>query len=431
MSTQSRKNGLAVSVLALLLGLLPVGAATPPIDDDPEKADATEESAAPSSRPWNTFDKKQMSGYFFGGIALDSVRHWQESGSQGLLGDLGGFETPEIRVVRLGLAGNLKFSKPWFYHVSLAYLGFGRGFDRETEPSWTLFDLRLEIPVGKAGRLTVGKFKEPFSTERLMGGGVLPGMERAMGTEALTPARNAGVQLSNSSANKRMTWAAGVFNDFAFSHESFSDGSNQVIGRVTGLAMDEPDGRGLLHFGLAARYSDVETGLLAFNTKPEVNPFPLVLETGNFAAESMTYGLIEAYYQKGRLWLGSELITASIESTANSDPTFQSAWVQASWILNGKSRPYIHDRGFFGVLRPERNVTDRGPGLFEIGARFSTVDLEDRGVSGGEGSRLTGMVNWYLTNKALLAFNYGLIDLDVGGASSTSQTFQMRLFLLF
>ena len=83
------------------------------------------------------------------------------------------------------------------------------------------------------------------------------------------------------------------------------------------------------------------------------------------------------------------------------------------------------------MLRPEKSVTDGGRGLFEIGARISSLDLEDGAIHGGEGSRLTGIFNWYLRGKTLLAFNYGLIDLDVDGVSTTTHTFQMRLFLLF
>jgi len=413
---------------AVVLFGMTAGAGEPSAETD--ETVATDESATPS-RPWNVFETRWISGRLFGGLALDTVRHIQEEGSEEQLGDLTEYEKPEVRVARLGLAGTLNFSRPWVYYISGAYLGFGRGFDRQTDDSWSLFDLRLEIPLGKVGRLTVGKFKEPFSMERLMGGGVMPGIERAMGTDALTPARNVGVQLGNSVANNRMTWAAGVFNDWAFTGESFDRAANQLIGRLTGLVMDQPDGSGLLHLGLSGRYSDVKPGFLKFSTTPEVFQFPTVLDTGEFEAETMTHGLIEAYYQRGRLWLGGEAFRTWIGSTAAGDPTFESAWLQASWILNGGSRPYIRERGIFGVLQPERNVTDGGLGLFEIGARVSTVDLDDGRVHGGESARLTGICNWYLTGQALLAFNYGLIRLEVDGTESTTHTFQLRLFLLF
>ena len=76
-------------------------------------------------------------------------------------------------------------------------------------------------------------------------------------------------------------------------------------------------------------------------------------------------------------------------------------------------------------------MSNGGRGLFEIGVRYSALDLEDGAVRGGESSRLTGVFNWYLTARSLLAFNYGLIRLDVDNPESYTHAFQLRLFLLF
>ncbi len=100
-----------------------------------------------------------------------------------------------------------------------------RWISRSEDASWSLFDLWVEAPIGNIGWLTVGKFKEPLSMERLMGGGFMPGIERTMGTDALTPSRNVGLQIGNHFANARMTWTAGVFNDWAFTGESFCSAS--------------------------------------------------------------------------------------------------------------------------------------------------------------------------------------------------------------
>ena len=361
-------------------------------------------------RPWNAFETSWINGLFFGGMALDFVRYAQNPASREQLGDLTDYEVPEIRVMRLGLAGTFNFSRPWRWYVSGAYRGFDQGFDRSEDETWSLFDLWVEAPLGRLGWLTVGKFKEPLSMERLMGGGFMPGIERAMGTDALTPSRNVGVQLGGHLAHARMTWAAGVFNDWAFTGESFGRAASQV--RFQPALLRKP-------------------GVLRFKTTPEVFSFPTVLDTREFPAESMTHGLLEAYYQKGSLWLGSELLFTSVDSPESGDPVFRSAWVQASWVLNGSSRPYSPERGLFGVLRPAKGVSRGGRGLFEIGVRYSALDLDDGAVRGGESSRLTGIFNWYLTARSLLAFNYGLIRLALDGVESHTQAFQMRLFLLF
>ena len=212
-------------VIALCVGLLcPIpasaGESAPwPAGGGPDDIGGPAGEAPP--RPWNAFETSWINGLFFGGMALDFVRYAQNPASREQLGDLTDYEVPEIRVMRLGLAGTFNFSRPWRWYVSGAYRGFDQGFDRSEDETWSLFDLWVEAPLGRLGWLTVGKFKEPLSMERLMGGGFMPGIERAMGTDALTPSRNVGVQLGGHLAHARMTWAAGVFNDWAFTGESF------------------------------------------------------------------------------------------------------------------------------------------------------------------------------------------------------------------
>ena len=151
----------------------------------------------------------------------------------------------------------------------------------------------------------------------------------------------------------------------------------------------------------------------------------------------MTHVGIEAHYQKGPFWLATEQIYTKIESIEYDDPSFSSLFVQASWIVNGASRPYVKRSGIFGVLRPRKTVTERGAGLIELGARYSRVDLNGGRVRGGEMSRLSGIANWYLTRGALASFNYGRVRLDEPVPPSretrvgTTHLFQLRLFLLF
>ncbi len=276
----------------------------------------------PTPRPWNRLESKWVNAQALGGLALDFVRYHQYDSSIQQVGDLTEFERPEVRVLRLGARGTFNFQKPWLWYITGAYRGFDRGFDRSAEDAWTLLDLSLTIPIEKLGSVTVGKIKEPFSMERLMGGGLLPAMERSMGIDALTSARNVGVQIGNHFAGKRMTWRGGVFNDWLFTEESFGSSATQYIGRLTGLPLDQPQGAGLLHLGISGRYSASRTRILRFSVAPEVFQ-PVFVDTGDFSAEEMTNTNVEAYYQKGPFWLATEYLHASIRSPANGDPSFR------------------------------------------------------------------------------------------------------------
>jgi hypothetical protein len=53
------------------------------------------------------------------------------------------------------------------------------------------------------------------------------------------------------------TWAVGGFNNWIDSGESFSETSNQLVGRVTWVPAVSEDESNLLHFGLGLRHSDI------------------------------------------------------------------------------------------------------------------------------------------------------------------------------
>lgn len=396
----------------------------------PQQSEPKDTQSTPAPRPWNRLESKWVNAQVGGAIALDFVRYHQYDSSLQQVGDLTEFERPNIRALRLGVAGTFNFTKPWLWSIAGAYRGFDRGFDQSTQDAWALFDLSLSVPIEKLGTVIIGKAKEPFSMERLMGGGVMPALERSMGIDALTSARNVGVQIGNHFAGKRMTWRGGVFNDWLFTEEPFSTSATQYIGRLTGLPLDQPQGLGLLHLGISGRYSASNPRMIRFKNSPEVFQ-PVFVDTDDFSAEEMSNANLEAYYQKGPFWLASEYLYARIRSPANGDPSFRAFFVQPTWIINGESRPYSGEVGIFGRLRPEKRVTAGGTGLFEIGARYSMVDLEDGSIRGGEMSRLSGIFNWYLSESTLTSFNYGLIRLDREGTVGYTNIFQLRLFLSF
>ena len=131
--------------------------------------------------------------------------------------------------------------------------------------------------------------------------------------DAMLPSRNFGALLSGMAANERMTWAAGVFNDWIDTGDSISESSSQVVGRVTWLPFISKDESNLVHLGLGVRYTDAEEGI-HFHTEPEFNQSPDFVDTSNFAADSaMTYNL-EASWRKGPFWLGGEFMTTNVNS---------------------------------------------------------------------------------------------------------------------
>jgi phosphate-selective porin OprO/OprP len=87
-------------------------------------------------------------------------------------------------------------------------------------------------------------------------------------------------------------------------------------------------------------------------------------------------------------------------------PNFDGWYVQAGYFLTGESRNYEVDKGRYGRITPRRIVGRGGWGAWELAARYSTIDLEDNGFSGGKENNFTVGINWWATPSILFRANY-------------------------
>lgn len=84
-------------------------------------------------------------------------------------------------------------------------------------------------------------------------------------------------------------------------------------------------------------------------------------------------------------------------------------------------RPYRKRSGIFDPLTVARPVNQGGWGAVEAAVRYSTLDLSDGLVDGGEMDTYSLGLNWWLTRYAQFGLNYRYINLgrfDVDGDSS-------------
>ncbi len=101
-----------------------------------------------------------------------------------------------------------------------------------------------------------------------------------------------------------------------------------------------------------------------------------------------------------------------------------------SYFLSGETAPYRMERGTFTRPYPKREFRDGSGGLgaFEVGFRFSRIDLDDGDVNGGRLNDWSAAFNWYPTHYARVMFNAVLANL--AGADPMG-IFQMRLQVAF
>lgn len=383
---------------------------------------------------WNRWESKYVSGIFLAAVVLDN-QQWlsQDSDSQQQVGNLKLFEGGEIRGLRVGAVGTLNFDKPWVYTIFGATTVFDKGFEIQQQDSFVFFDYRLDIPFSEQINLSVGKQKEPISMERIMSMVQSPMQERTSVSDALMPSRNFGAVLSGTALDEHMTWAGGLFNNWIDSEASFSNTPTQAIGRVTWLPFVSEDESNLVHLGFGMRYTDAKQGL-RYQTEPEFNKAPIYVDTSvddtPFAANSAMLYNLEASWRKGPYWLHAEYVSNDIDAPALGNPNFSGYHVTASWILSGEMREYRKRTGIFGPVPIAKSVNQGGWGAWEVGIRWSDVDLADGLIDGGEMSILSLGLNWWLTPVFNFNLNYRYITLDRFGVVGNSSGIMTRVLLV-
>jgi len=380
--------------------------------------------------PWNHWKTTNTTGVFFAVLALDR-NYWlsQNDDSEQQVGELEEFDGGEIRDLRLGVFGTLNyFGKPWGYNLTVATNAFSKRFELEDKDNFKATDYRLDIPVADSMQLSIGKQKEPISMERIMTLIHQPMQERSSVADAFLLSRNFGILLSGNALDSRMSWAGGVFNDFIDTDESLDEGATSVTGRVTWLPFVSEHESNLVHLGLSARRSDGNQGYL-YQTRPEFNKSPLFVDSGFGDADSINQYDFEASWRRGSFWLAAEHVGTFVDSPTNGNLHFSGYYVTTSWILTGEMRDYRHKSGTFGPVPISRSVYQNGLGAWEIAARWSSIDLNDGPVAGGEMDILSLAVSWWLSPIFNVNLNYRYILNERDNLNGETSGVNMRLLL--
>jgi phosphate-selective porin OprO/OprP len=175
-----------------------------------------------------------------------------------------------------------------------------------------------------------------------------------------------------------------------------------------------------LHLGLSVSDREPTGDAVRFRSRPESHLSPRLVDTSGFGADGVTLVDLEGALVVGPFSAQGEYIQASVDSLVGPDPDFDSFYVYGSWFLTGEHRPYKNSAGAFDRLKPRR-VLGEGPGAWEIAVRYSTLDLTDSGIEGGELDDVTFGLNWYPYANVRWMLNYVMADLDGTGEGDAIQ----------
>ncbi len=325
----------------------------------------------------------------------------------------------KVRDFRVLVSGQLKTKREISWRAGFMYDG--------ASDSWLVRETGIMVDVPEiCSYFFVGRTKEGFSMNKVMNGYAGWAMERQMAIDVI-PILADGLKWLGYLPKQRLFWNLGVYADWLSKGQSFSTYQNQFDARVGWNPILSPSKNNMLHFGFNYRYGKVEGDSIQLRSRPEANPAPYFITTGNFSSDHSNHVGYEIYYQSGRWLMGSEFYWHMFTSAAENNPVFRGGEFMVSYIFSGESRKYITSTSIFGFVPVKKSVFNGGLGEFEGMLRFTTFDLNGGNIQGGNFWRITPMLNWYLSPELRFELAYGYGVLDRFGIKGATQFFQSRI----
>jgi len=301
-----------------------------------------------------------------------------------------------------------------------------------------------DLWVGYAGvrntLIKAGNHKAPFGFDTLTSSKNIMFIERSY-LDAWAPDRLMGLNISHWEKYWQASAgiygeAAGVFND-KDTLTGGGAGTSQrpsYVGRVSVAPINDKDR--MLHLGFAAARRAPDVAKIATSGADLVDRLD-ASRIVKFDSRAETHVTRAKFISTGDMkyvdyWrqLGGELAATAgpfsvqseyqqtkvvrVPTTVASyvDHTFAGYYAQAMvFLTKGDRRPYLVSEGEFGRVVPKS-----AKGAFEVGVRYSTMDLNDLTtvdpIKGGEAKNVMLGATYYMNTNHKLVFNFGWVDND-------------------
>jgi phosphate-selective porin OprO/OprP len=280
-----------------------------------------------------------------------------------------------------------------------------------------------DVPL--LGNVRAGYQVKPIGMTNNTFQALLPFMERADNMDAFYgPFDNGfamGVTARNMLESERATWQFGVYrpltNAFAVALNKYAYG-----GRITVLPWYADDGRQLIHLGIGTWDGEVVQDELRVRARPVLRngpgfAVPVLVDTGDIPAQNQytlapEFALVWNSLSVQAEWCGQFLTGAMPGGVSVGTVFYHGGYVEVLYLLTGEYQPYEKADGVFGRIIPRNNYSLRkgedaqGFGAWQVGARFSYLDLNNDGVQGGVVYDWTFGVNWILNPNMRVQLNY-------------------------
>jgi phosphate-selective porin OprO/OprP len=275
------------------------------------------------------------------------------------------------------------------------------------------------------GIIRIGNQDKPIGMTNNTSSAFLPFMERADNQDGFYgPFDNGyapGIAALGWTESERLAWRYGIYRP---STNAFGVTLNKVAygARLTGLPWYEDGGKELVHVGLGFWGGELVQDELRARARPPLRngpgfAVPVVVDTGQVpGSRQYTIGT-EFAMVLGPLtfqaeWAGQLLTDADPNGALQGTVFYHGGYFQVLYFLTGEHQEYNRHDGVFGRVVPnhdlhwKKNDGYGACGAWQVGARVSYLDLNDKGIQGGQIYDWTFGVNWYLNANMKFQLNY-------------------------
>lgn len=328
------------------------------------------------------------------------------------------------RRAQLGVIGT--FLDDWEY--SVVFEGGGAG----GATSVVLDKGYLAYSGFKPFNISGGILSVPYTLDQVTGNNNITFMERAAPQQVATSIGAATRSAVGVTASDRRWWAGAFLTGPAYGRTSHDANQAAVTGRAVFLPVLTDDAS-LLIGGDVQYLFDAPTGASALNLRDRIElriDGNRILGTGALPIDSARVLSAELAGTLGSFHFQGEYFDFDIERTLGKGPSldFSGYYIQGGYILTGEKRSYSASSGSYRTVTPSRPFDWRmgGWGAWEIAARYSMIDLNDKDILGGRQENVTLGLNWYVNNNIRFLFNYinGKVDKRSGGGGDIGARYQ-------
>ena len=367
--------------------------------------------AAPAAHAEIAIDNIAGSEVSFEGL-LQTDAYWYDSDFANLDGDGGDGLDADYGLRRAELV--LKGKGPGNFEWALGYDASGDG---------KFLDTFAKYKLGGNGNhfIQAGQFKQPNSLEELSSTKNNDFVSKAMATNTFAVARRLGVGYAYGDGNWGVT--ASMFGRELTRNRAHGSGYG-----ARGFWAPLNDKGNVLHLGLSYVDYDTDADTLRYRVRPDADMSNRLIDTGNLLDTDRIGTLgAEGMWIHGPVKLQAEYMSSRVSryGAGSGDFTGTSGYVSGVWNVTGETWGYK-------AGTPSTSLPDNpAAGMWQLGLRYDTMDLDDAGVLGGKMDTITAGVNWYWRSNFKFMLDYVMADSTKAGIDDNPNILEARVQFYF